>query len=394
MRPTVAQIDLRALRGNYQLLAEHVRKHATEHAGLIAVVKANAYGHGLALCARALVEAGAHWLGVTSVEEAGSLLAGLQVPVRARVLVMSGYFPGEEEAVLQLGVTPQVWEPWHLERLDAAARKAGFSPQSVAVHLEIDTGMSRQGVLPGGPLERWLAGFRPESPVWVEGVMTHFSSPEELANPATSAQVERFEGALRQVLAAGLCPRWVHAGNSANAWSGSALGAIARMAERAGAGVLVRPGLGLYGVETRFTPELAGGCELQPVLRWVTRVTSLREVRAGTPVGYNETFRVPEGGARLALLPVGYADGLRRELSNRGFVLLGGRRVPIVGRVSMDQTVVDVSRLPEVAIGAEVVLIGAQKEEAITAAAMADWCGTIPYEIVCGIGERVPRVSL
>ncbi len=398
MRPTAAQIDLAALQHNYRLLAERVQEQASEHAlgqaGLIAVVKANAYGHGLALCGRALTGAGAAWLGVTSVEEAGALRAALEPPAQPRVLVMSGYFPGEEEAVLRLRATPQVWDAAHFERLDGAARRAGFGPRSVAVHLEIDTGMSRQGVQPGAALERLLGGLRAASPVWIEGVMTHFSSPEELGNPATTAQLERFEGALQQVLAAGLRPRWVHAGNSANAWSGSALRAIARLAREAGAEALVRPGLGLYGLETRFTPALAGGGELQPVLRWVSRVTSLREVRAGTPVGYNETFRAPEAGARLALLPVGYADGLRRELSNRGFVLLGGRRVPVVGRVSMDQTVVDVSGLQGVSVGDEVVLIGAQGGESVRVAEMADWCGTIPYEIVCGLGARVPRVGL
>ncbi len=397
MRPTVAQIRLSALRHNYELLAESVRQQgspqATQPVGLVAVVKANAYGHGLALCAQALVQAGAHWLGVTSVEEADSLLAGLRPPARLRVVVMSGYFPGEEEAVLQLSATPQVWEPWHFERLDAAARRRGFSPQSVAVHLEIDTGMSRQGVQPGAPLELLLAGLRPDSPVWVEGLMTHLSSPEELSNPATSAQLASFEGALRQVQTAGLRPRWVHAGSSANAWSGAAVGAIGRLAQAAGAGALVRPGLGLYGIETRFTPELNDRGSLEPVLRWVTRVTSLREVSAGTPVGYNETFRAPEGGARLALLPVGYADGLRRELSNRGFVLLKGKKVPVVGRVSMDQTVIDISGLPEVAIGAEVVLIGDQDGAVIEAAEVASWCGTIAYEVVCGIGARVPRVG-
>ncbi len=397
MRPTIAEIDTRALVGNYRLLDVRVRAAAGGGAGLVAVVKADAYGHGVELCGRALAEAGAGWLGVTSVEEAAVLLRALEetsLP-KPRVLVMSGFFAGEERSVLRMEVTPQVWEPRHLRLLDEAARAAGR--ERVPVHLEIDTGMGRQGVSPGAPLAALLAGLESGSPVWVEGVLTHFSSPENAET--TRSQLQLFRVALEQAWAGGMRPRWIHAGNSLNALAGAELEPLAGLAREFGAELLVRPGLGLYGIEPAVRDpadleKLAQECPgLEPVMRWRTEVVSLREVAAGTPVGYGEMYRAPAGGARLALLPVGYADGLRRELSNRGSVLVRGQRAPLVGRVSMDQTVVDVTRVPGVALGDEVILLGRQGQEAIGAREMAEWFGGIPYEAVCGVGARVRRVD-
>ncbi len=384
MRPTVAEIDLEALAANYRFLEGRVRAVAGPQAGLIAVVKADAYGHGVELCGRALAEAGAGWLGVTSVEEARHLcgaLAGLAVP---RVLVMSGFFPGEEDEVVRQAWRPQVWAPWHLQLLEKAA-----GTERVAVHLEIDTGMGRQGVLPGAPLAELLEQLSPGAKVSVEGILTHFSSPEDAG--VTQRQLEDFRAALQQARAAGLRPRWVHAGNSATALESWAIQELAGLARALGAELLVRPGLGLYGVPPALPkPEKE---RPEPVMRWRTEVVSVREVPAGTPVGYGETFRAPEGGARLALLPVGYADGLRRELSNRGSVLVRGQRAPIAGRVSMDQTVIDVSQVSGVDTGDEVVLLGRQGEESIAAWEMAGWFGGIAYEAVCGVGARVRRVA-
>ena len=400
MRPTYAEIRLRALVHNYKLLEANVRTHAGSAPAaptLIAVIKADAYGHGVTLCGQALAQAGVGWLGVTTVEEALALRAGLgQRAARhgqaagPRMLVMAGFFPGEEEVVIEQRLTAQVWEGWHFRLLDAAARRAGRAPASVGVHLEIDTGMSRQGVAPGEPLQRLLRETGGGSPVLVEGVLTHFSSPQE--PEVLAAQVERLRQALQQLWAAGVRPRWVHAGNSANACTGIGLQSLALLAREFGAELLVRPGLALYGVPYDGAAE--GGARLEPVLRWRTEVTSVRMVTAGTPVGYGETFRALEGGARLALLPVGYADGFARELSGRGFVLVRGCRAPVAGRVSMDQTVVDVSRVAGVAVGDEVVLLGQQGAEEIPAEEMAAWRGTIPYEVLCGIGPRVPRVPI
>ena len=407
MRPTYAEIRLRALVHNYKLLEANVRTHAGSAPvapALIAVIKADAYGHGVTLCGQALAKAGAGWLGVTTVKEALALRDSLQAAagrqgVGPRMLVMAGFFPGEEEVVVAQRLTVQVWEEWHFRLLDAAARRAGRVPASVGVHLEIDTGMCRQGVAPGEPLQRLLRETGGGSPVSVEGVLTHFSSPQE--PEVLAGQVERLRQALQQLRAAGVRPRWVHAGNSSNAYTGIGLQSLALMAREFGADLLVRPGLALYGVPGGGAAEISAArpgvpeaARLEPVLRWRTEVTSVRMVTAGTPVGYGETFRAPEGGARLALLPVGYADGFARELSGRGFVLVRGCRAPVAGRVSMDQTVVDVSRVAGVAVGDEVVLLGQQGAEEIPAEEMAAWRGTIPYEVLCGIGPRVPRVPV
>ena len=405
MRPTVAEIRLAALRQNLSLLEANVHKHAGLRALVLPVIKADAYGHGAALCARALVEGragdeGEQWLGVTTVEEALELRRALGQR-RPRLLVMSGFFPGEEGQVLQHHLTPQVWEGWHLQLLDAAARRIGLPPRSVPVHLEMDTGMSRQGVAPGEALATLLrsAGCERDSPLAIEGVLTHFSSPEVLESPVMAEQVRRFKGALEQLRAVGIRPRWIHAGNSANALAGGMLGELAELARGNGATLMVRPGLALYGVPTRFTPELAADRtvaleRLEPVLQWRSEITSIRMVGAGATAGYNETFHAGAEGARLALLPVGYADGLRRELSGRGAVLVRGQRAPIAGRISMDQTIVDVSGVPEAGMGDPVVLLGAQGSEQMTAQEHADLCGTIPYEVLCGISKRVPRVAV
>ncbi len=424
MRPTSAEIRLAALVGNYRLLARNVEAHAGPGAGLIAVVKANAYGHGVELCGPALADAGAPWLGVTSVAEARVLRNALGPGSKpgasrasdpgatepgwvkrllgCRVLIMSGFFPGEEADVVRLGLRPQVWERAHFDLLEEEARRRGNGPGTIPVHLEVDTGMSRQGVAPGGALETLLHATQPGrrySPVQIEGVLTHFSSPEEREKPVMREQIERFAGALRQLHQAGVRPRWIHAGNSANAGAGLELKALAGLAGELGAGLLVRPGLSLYGVPARFSPAPpadAVSSRLEPVLCWKTRVTALREIAGGTPVGYGEAFRAPHGATtRLALLPVGYADGLRRALGENGAeVLIGGRRAPLAGRISMDQTVVDVSRLPAVQAGDEVVLLGEQDGEQVSAYEMADRCGTIPYEVLCGIASRVPRLPV
>ncbi len=423
MRPTYAEIRLQSLVDNYQRLEASVyrwtapaphhaearvrpvdgaRAVAGERPSLIAVIKANAYGHGLRLCGRALAEAGAGWLGVTSVEEAVLLRGSLgrprvampgAAPAEPRVVVMSGFFPGEEGEVFEHRLTPLVWEGYHLALLDAAARRREMPPGTVPVHLEIDTGMSRQGVTPGATLRALLrgAGLEHDSPLAIEGVLTHFSSPDD--KEITARQVAGLREALGQLREAGIGPRWVHAGNSTNAVAGVQLLELADVARKAGAQLLVRPGLALYGVSP--TGILTGEMPLERVLSWKTQVTSLRVVPPGTPVGYNETFRAEApGGTRLALLPVGYADGLNRLLSNRGAVLIRGRRAPIVGRVSMDQTVVDVSGNPECQIGDEVVLLGSQGAEMVTAAEIAGVCGTIPYEVLCGIAARVRRVAV
>jgi len=413
-RPVWAEISLERLTHNFHLIEKAVRLCAREGTPeLLAVVKANAYGHGVELCGPALAAAGSRWLGVTSVGEGVALRRALGVLpshlAAARILVMSSLWHGEADAVLDRALTPQVWEPYQLALLSEAAEARGVPAQSVPVHLEVDTGMARQGVAPGPLLARLLGDyFAPGSPLLLEGVMTHFSAPEVLGRSDVQAdtqaatqsdtddQISRFAEALGQVYAAGLRPRWLHAGNSATVFDPRPTAALAALARTHGAQLMLRPGLALYGYPVRFTPSEPPSFEpnrqvrLQPVLAWKTRITSLRALAPGQGAGYNSTFR-PTRPTRLALTPVGYADGLNRLLSNRGEMLVRGRRAPIAGRVSMDQTILDVTDIPGVTIGDEVVILGDQAGISITAWEHADLCGTIPYEILCGIAGRVPR---
>jgi alanine racemase len=412
-RPVWVEIYRHNLIANYVELCAVVRRRlssarvdAQDAPAILAVVKANAYGHGMAECATLLYGAGAQWLGVTSVEEA--VRARTTCP-GADILVMSGIWDGEADAVIEHRLTPIVWESFHLDLLEAEARRQGLPPQSVGVHLELDTGMSRQGVsLHGAALKEILMRFHAGSSLRFDGLATHFSAPEALDSKETDRQRSLFESALALVAAAGLRPKWIHAGNSAIIARGEQLKPLLKAATLTGAQLMLRPGLSLYGYAPRLTdsPSLidswtdAGEAafpgdldlpKLSPVLEWKTRVASLRSIDTGESAGYNSTFRAYRP-TRLALLPLGYADGLSRLLSNRGSVLIHGQRAPIAGRVSMDQTIVDVTDLPEVQIGDEVVILGQQGGASITAFELADLAGTIPYEVLCNIAARVPRV--
>ena len=356
---------------------------------LLAMVKADAYGHSLALCAAAAVRAGARWLGVTSVEEG---VAARAVCPEARVLVMSGVFPGQGAAVVDHGLTAVVWEPWQLEELEGAARAAGAGP--AAVHLEIDTGMSRQGV-GTDELAAVLARFGEGSALRLEGVMTHLFAADEADGRVTEGQLARLDEALGRIEAGGLGPEWLNVGNSAALLAGQAA-RIGALAKRWGLKAMLRPGLALYGVAPEFKPEepeavVAARARLQPVLSWKTRVVGVRSVPSDAVVGYNGTFVASEP-MRLALLAVGYADGLDRRLGNRFSLLVRGERAPLVGRISMDQAVLDVTEIDGVEAGDEVVILGTQGGETITAFDHAEAAGTIPWEVFTRIGTRVRRV--
>jgi alanine racemase len=338
------------------------------------------------------------------------------------VLIMSGIWEEREaEAAIEKRLTPVVWEPAHLEWLAAAAQRRGGAAQPVAVHLEIDTGMSRQGVrlaeLPG-----LLDQLESAKALSLEGVMTHFHSPELLNEDATKAQQAQFALALEMIAARGFRPDVIHAGNSATVFTSGGARGISELAAKYGASAMLRPGLALYGYAPRFTGNgaLHEAGELKPVLAWKTRVISLRTIEAGESAGYCATFHA-QRSSHLALIPVGYADGLNRLLSNRGAVLVRGQRAPMVGRISMDLTIVDVTDVRGVELGDEVVLIGEQQDgeqhnsaqrselrpqktgnreqgsgnsETITAYELADLEGTIPYEVLCNISARVPRVNI
>lgn len=414
-RPCWVEISTGALEHNYRVLAEtcggdagpsasHDAKDASRSAQddnflnimpveLLAIVKADAYGHGLGLCAPTVVRAGARWLGVTSVEEGA---AARVVCPDAEILAIGGVFPGQCAEVIASRLTPVVWDGWHLDELEAAARDAGLGAGAIRVHLELDTGMSRQGVGAGG-LDSMLARLG-SSPVELGGLMTHLYAADESDGLATDGQMARLEQMLERVAGSGLRPEWLNVGNSAAVLDGEVLDRLRELCGRFGMKAMARPGLALYGLAPEFEPEEPAVVvklrpQLRRVLEWKTRVVSLRSVDAGAAVGYNGTFVAAEP-MRLALLAVGYADGLRRALSNRGQVLIGGQRAPIVGRISMDQTVVDVTEIPGVAVGDEVVLLGRQGSEWITAEDHARWAGTIPWEIFTSIGGRVERVEV
>jgi alanine racemase len=385
-RPVWAEVSSQRLLANYKKL----RRLAGSQADLMAVVKANAYGHDVLVCAPLLAGAGAQWLGVTGAEEGAIVRAVCPQP---RILLMSGLFRGEEELVLEQGLTPVVWEPWQLDLLEEAGAARVMGPKSLAVHLEIDTGMSRQGVRVAD-VASLLPRFHSGSCLRLEGVMTHFSAPETISSIRPNAQLASFAAALELILAHGLRPQWLHAGNSSSLVAGADRKALTKMASGAGARLMLRPGLALYGYLDRITQDglsWDGEPGFAPVLTWKTQATSLRTLQAGESAGYGNTFTAART-TRLALLPVGYADGLNRLLSNRGHVLIRGRQAAIAGRVSMDQTVVDVTDIPAAAVGDEVVLLGSQGRKSITAWDLADLTGSIPWEVLCAISSRVPRL--
>jgi len=400
-RPCWVEISTRSLEDNYRFL----RTLAPADADLLAIVKADAYGHSLGLCAPAFVRAGAQWLGVTSVEE--GVAARASCP-EARVLVIGGVFPGQGAAVIAHRLTPVVWERWQIEELERAAHVAGAAAQSMPVHLEVDTGMSRQGVTVEGTepdaLSPLLERLGPASPLKLEGVMTHLFAADEADGAVTGEQLRRLDAALARIDEVGHWAEWLNVGNSAALLAGQA-GQIVELAGRHGMRALLRPGLALYGLAPRFEPEeppevLEARLRLRPALAWKSRVAGVRQVRAGAVVGYNGTFVATEP-MRLALVALGYADGLDRRLSNRFSLLVGGERAPIVGRISMDQTVLDVTEIPGVEAGDEVVILGAQssgtsdlKPAFISSYDHADAAETIPWEIFTGIGARVPRIAV
>lgn len=394
MRPCWVEINTQAFQSNFRYL----KSLAPAGVELLAVVKSDAYGHSLDLCAPAAVTAGAQWLGVTSVDEG---VTARSICPKAHLLVMSGCFPGQSPAAVQHKLTPVVWEIWQVKELESAARTAGLPPRSLPIHLEIDTGMSRQGVSLDGLIDL-LARLDPVGPLRLDGVMTHLLAADESDGRVTHEQLAKLDGALECIQRAcqsrpGLKPEWLSIGASA-ALLGGEVNEIAAMAERWGMKAIIRPGLALYGVAPKFDPDdplgvLDARNHLKPVLTWKTRVAGVRRVPPGSLVGYNGTFVATEP-MLLALLPVGYADGLDRLLGNRFSLLVRGERAPLVGRISMDLAVIDVTEIAGVATGDEVMILGKQGDQAIDAFDHAQASSTIPWEVFTRIGARVTRVAV
>jgi len=370
LRPTWAEVSLPTLRQNFRAVCDWVSPAAT----VCAVVKAHAYGHGAVECARALELEGAKWFGVTSTDEGLALRDG---GIAGRILLMTGFWRGDEELVLENDLTPAVWRREHIERLEQAAER--LRKDAVGVHLKVDTGMARLGAS-FEELPQLLAKLRAAKHVKVEGLFSHLASAEVVDSQQVDEQLARFERAAELVKQGGLAPAYLHIANT------SAIATRPKSWMN-----LVRPGIALYGYQL---PSVLEGKSfdrpLRPVLSWKTRIFSLRDVGAGQAIGYSGAY-VAQAPARIAALPVGYADGLSRKLSSRGRVIVHDQYAPIVGNVSMDITLVDVTAIPGAEIGSEVIILGRSEHCAVTADDHARIAGTIPYEILCNISKRVPR---
>jgi alanine racemase len=377
-RPTWAEVSLGTLRQNFRA----VRQHIGAAVEVCAIVKADAYGHGAVECAQALEQEGARWFGVTSLDEAIPLR---EAGIGGRILLMTGFWRGEEEDILRLGLTPTVWETGQIELLERAATALGV-PQH-PVHLKVDTGMGRLGVALED-LPRICSSLQSSPHLALEGLSTHLASSEVLDQPSVAAQLKAFTEARNFLRSQGLNPALIHAANT---------GAVISRPESWN--TMVRPGIALYGYYLPFERagrEVSGsGLRLvvKPALTWKTRILSLRDMRANQALGYGGIY-VTKAPARIAVLPVGYADGLNRRLSSQGRVIVGEHYAPIVGRISMDLTLADVTGLPGVSVGDEVVLLGAIDGLSVNAREHASLSETVPYEILCGISKRVPRRHL
>ncbi len=367
VRPTRAEVNLANLRHNLRVL-----QRVAGGAQVWSVLKADGYGHGAKAVARTLERAGASGVCVALLEEGIELRdAGIKAPI----LVMGGYYGRAWGELLRHNLTPVVYDVGQVQALAEEVRYSGSEP--VRVHLKIDTGMSRLGSMPRDVADMGAALLHhPE--VELEGVMTHFACAEN--DPASiDQQMDLFDEALSNLRAVGLEPRLRHAANSA-ALLGSGRARLD----------MVRPGVALFGVD----PTAATAPELRPVMCVKSQIVSLREIEPGQSVGYGATWTAARR-SRIATVPMGYADGLSRALSNRGNMLVRGRRAPIAGVVSMDMTMLDVTEIDDVRVGDEVVVMGEQKgplgRDVIPATEIAESLGTIPWEILTSVSRRVPR---
>jgi alanine racemase len=372
IRPTVARVDLTALKSNYRRIVEHLTSlRAARAPGVIAVVKANAYGHGAPQVARALEDAGADLVACADIEEGHALRAA---GVRAEILVFGALSVSDLDGLFDCRLTPTISTPFAARAVQAAA--ARFR-RTVRYHLKLDTGMNRLGFRADN-IRRTLPELLASPNLELAAVYTHFATADDPGSPLFDEQHARFARALvdiRDMRQAGDAP-YVHAANSA------ALLRDARVwYDR------VRPGLLLYGI---VPPPLASAIPLTPIMTLGSRIVAVKGVRAGEGVGYGVTFHAGRP-TTIAIVPAGYADGLDLRLAGRGAVLIRGRRAPIVGSVCMDMLMADVTGL-DVSPGDEVVIIGSQDGDRIDVREMAAQIGTIPYEILCRIGSRIERV--
>ncbi len=372
-RPTFAEIDLGALRNNYRLIRERIPARTK----LLAVVKADAYGHGFLEVSRELERQGVDAFGVAFLAEAIQLRkSGIDKPL----LLLGGMYPGQERKCIGFNISSAVFSIEQVRLLDHAAARLF---RKASIHIKLDTGMGRLGV-PFDELPAFLEELSSCHHIAVDGLFSHFASADEGDEEGryfTDLQVARFEAAVAQLHAAGYTPPYIHIANSAGAlW------------ERCPACTMVRPGIVLYGALPSL--DFAGQVKLEPVLRLRSAIAMMKWVEPGTTISYGRRFTAGRR-CRIASVPVGYADGYPRALTNKGEVLIRGQRVPVVGTVCMDWLMVDVTDIPDVRVGDEVTLWGVDRNgHALYAEEVAERSNTIAYELLCGVSKRVPRVYI
>lgn len=372
-RPTWAEIDLNNLATNFN----RIRQRVSPAARVMAVLKANGYGHGAVECAKRLSREGADWFGVALPEEGIQLrAAGIKEPI----LCLAGYWPGQAGACIQNQLTPVVYRLDMIETLNQAAANAGVV---FDVHVKVDTGMGRLGVR-FDQLNELVAGLERFRNVRIDGVMTHLAAADDAAcQPLTRDQIQRFEDAVTVFREHGYRPTHLHLANSAGIFG-----------HRESWGNLVRPGGVLYGLWRDVLPLSTSDAQLLPVMSLHSRISLLKWVPPGETIGYGCTFEASRRSL-IATLPVGYHDGYMRGLSNRGHVIVRDKYAPVVGRISMDLTLIDVTDVPEVQVDDQVTLLGWNRDSPelkIAAEELARIAGTLSYEVTCGVSERVPRV--
>jgi alanine racemase len=364
---TKAEVDLGALAYNYRQLRQLVPLSVK----FLAVVKADAYGHGAIPVSKKLEELNTDFLGVATVQEGVELRNG---GIKKPILVLSGIYHEEVEEVLDYQLTPIVYRLEIAEALSAAANTRG---KNIPVHIKVDTGMGRIGVL-FEEAPAFVNRVRRLENLEIEGIASHLSTADEGNSSFAAEQLKRFFRTIEEIKKLGIDPPFCHIANSA---------ALVNLP--AAHFTMVRPGIMLYG--SYPSPSLKDKVSLRQVMSWKSRIADLKKVPAGWPISYGRAF-VTQRPSLIAAIPVGYADGYNRLLSNRGEVMIKGRRTPVVGRVCMDWTMVDVTDIPGAEVGDEVVLIGSQLGHEITPEEMGRWIGTISYEILCAVGKRVQRI--
>ncbi len=380
-RPTCAEIDIKALVHNLN----EAKRLAGSKSQLLAVVKADAYGHGAVKVSEALVRNDVQYLGTALVEEGIELRdAGIKIPI----IVLGGVFESQIPKIAEYSLTPVVYQEGFLK---AIAKEAENKNKQINIHIKIDTGMGRIGVLPDEAVD-FVKKAASQKNIKVEGIMTHFADADLSDKAYAEKQMAEFNSIVKRLNKEGIKIPYQHIANSA-----------ALVDFENDKFNMARPGIMLYGYAPFSTPPLIPpllrggtggvGLNLIPVMSLKTRILHLKKVSAGTYISYGRTFAAKRESI-IATLPVGYADGYSRGLSNKGSVIVKGKKAPIAGRVCMDMTMIDVTDIIDVEINDEAVLMGSQGGEAITADDIARLTNTISYEVLCSIGKRVPRVYI